>query len=120
MDRGANGGIAGSDVRVIVKTERQVDVSGIDDHEMNNLPVVSEAGVVNTQRGLVIAIFHQYAFVPNGKTIPSCIQMESYGLNVDKKSLKLKQGSQTISTIEDYCAIRYDSWISIHAHSTTY
>ena len=28
--------------------------------------------------------------------------MKSYGLNVDEKSLKLKQGSQTISTIEGY------------------
>lgn len=102
VDRGANGGIAGSDVRIISKTDRKVDVSGIDDHEMNNLPVVSAGGVVNTQRGPVLAIFHQYAYVPSGKTIHSCIQMESYGVKVDEKSIKLNQGSQTITTIEGY------------------
>jgi hypothetical protein len=30
IDRGANGGVAGSDVRVIFKTNRTVDIRGID------------------------------------------------------------------------------------------
>jgi hypothetical protein len=34
IDRGANGGIAGSDTRRISDTGRTVDVVGIDDHEL--------------------------------------------------------------------------------------
>ena len=48
IDRGANGGLAGSNVRVLHKTGRQVDVQGIDNHQINNIPIVTAAGVVNT------------------------------------------------------------------------
>ena len=33
VDRGANGGLAGSDMRVIYKTHRKINISGIDNHE---------------------------------------------------------------------------------------
>ena len=46
---------------------------------------------------------HQYVHVPqNGKTIYSAIQLESFGTNVDDQSLKLKQGTQTITMPDDY------------------
>jgi len=65
-DRGANGGLAGSNMRVIVTTDRRVDISGIDNHQMTGLKIVTAGGVVPTQRGEVIGIFHQYASVPQG------------------------------------------------------
>ena len=102
IDRGANGGIAGSNLRVLAKTDKTVDVAGIDDHEMNDLPVVSAGGVIMTQRGPIIGIFHQYAYLPSGKTIHSCIQLESYGIKVDDRSVKLKQGKQLVQTLEGY------------------
>ena len=37
VDRGANGNIVGNDARVIRKLERMVDVTGIDNHELNLL-----------------------------------------------------------------------------------
>eukprot|EP00977_Amphora_coffeiformis_P024848 scaffold17338_cov107-Amphora_coffeaeformis.AAC.1 len=36
VDRGANGGIAGQDVKVIATTDRRVDIQGIDNHQMTN------------------------------------------------------------------------------------
>ena len=62
VDRGANGGIAGEDVRIIFKTMRSsVDIQGIDNHQVTNIPIVtSTGGVVQSQRGDVIAILHQY------------------------------------------------------------
>ena len=51
VDRGANGGICGNDVRVIEKSHRIVDVRGIDNHEIPNIPIVTAGGVVNTQSG---------------------------------------------------------------------
>ena len=102
VDRGANGGIAGNDIRVITKTDRMVDVSGIDNHEMTNLQIVTAGGVVKSQRGNIIVILNQFAHVPNGKTILSSIQLESFGNLVDDKSVKLKSGKQIIVTLDGY------------------
>ena len=102
VDRGANGGLVGNDVRITCTTDREVDVSGIDNHQMTNLRIVTAGGVVSTQRGEVLLVMHQYAHVPQGKTIHSAIQLESFGHKVDDRSLKLKQGSQTITTLDGY------------------
>ena len=37
VDRGANGGIAGDDVHIIEKSDRTVDVRGIDNHQITNI-----------------------------------------------------------------------------------
>ena len=50
VDTGANGGLTGSDVRVICKSNPpcMVDVSGIDSHEVRDLPLVSVVGIVQS------------------------------------------------------------------------
>jgi hypothetical protein len=102
VDRGANGGLAGSNMRVIAATDRRVNISGIDNHEMTGLRIVSAGGVVPTQRGDIIGVFHQYAHVPQGRTIHSAIQLESFGMEVDDRSKVLNRGSQTLTTPEGY------------------
>jgi hypothetical protein len=102
IDHDANGGLVGNDVRIMRTTDREVDVSGIDNHQMTNLRIVTAGGVVSTQPGEVLLVMHQYAHVPQGKTIHSAIQLESFGHKVDDRSLKLKQGSQTITTLDGY------------------
>ena len=79
MDRGANGGIAGSDTRVIFRTGTYLALSGIDNHTVRDLELVHAAAVVRSHRGEVILILRQYAYMPDGKTIMSPIQMEKYG-----------------------------------------
>src|SRR5687768_11416230 len=101
VDRGANGGIAGEDVRIIAKTGRQVDIQGIDNHCINDIPIVTAGGVVNTQKGEVIAIMHQYAYVGKGKTIHSCGQLEAHKQAVHDKSIKVG-GKQRIETLDGY------------------
>ena len=61
VDCGANGGLAGSDMRVIYKTHRKINISGIDNHEVNGLDVVTAATLLNTSLGKVIGIFNEYA-----------------------------------------------------------
>jgi hypothetical protein len=39
IDKGANGGVAGNDVRVISKTERTVDIHWIDNHQSTNIDI---------------------------------------------------------------------------------
>jgi len=78
VDRGANGGIAGSDVRVIARMDRVVDVTGIDNHQMVNLLIVTAGGVTQSQRCKILIILHQYARFPNGKTIHPSLQIEAF------------------------------------------
>lgn len=102
VDRGANGGMAGDDLRVINTTDSRVDVCGIDNHELTGLKVVTAGGVVKSQHGDIIVIFHQYASVPGGKTIISCIQSEYFGITIDDQSTKLGLGKQVIMTPDNY------------------
>ena len=102
VDRGANGGIAGENVRVFAITDRKVSVSGIDNHRMDNLNIVSAGGVVKTQRGDAIAIMHQYAHNPMGKTIHSSVQLEDFKNAVDERSTKVKGATQSITTVDGY------------------
>jgi hypothetical protein len=83
IDRGANGGLVGNDVRIMRTTDREVGVSGIGNHQMTNLRIVTAGGVVSTQCGELLLVMHQYAHVPQGKTIHSAIQLESFGHKVD-------------------------------------
>ena len=51
IDRGANKGLAGADMRVIHTTPRKINIVGIDDHELTGLNVVTAATLLDTQNG---------------------------------------------------------------------
>ena len=102
IDRGANGDVAGADVRVIASTHRAVNVQGISEHRVTDLKIVTAGGVVQTQRGPVIAIFNQYAHISMGKTIHSSVQLEEFGLEVNEKSVHVPGGLQHIKTPDGY------------------
>ena len=101
VDRGANGGMAGADVRAICKTSQQVDVTGIDNHQVTDIPIITAGGVVTTQRGEVILIMNQYAHMPQACTIHSSAQMEAFGIQVDDRA-RANGGHQRIITPEGY------------------
>ena len=102
VDRGANGGMAGDDLKIIAISDRKVDVSGIDNHELTGLKIVTAGGVVKSQRGEIIVILNQFAYIPGGKTILSCPQLEAFGMDVDDRSKKLQRGEQCITTLEGF------------------
>ena len=101
VDRGANGGPAGSDMRVIYKTHRKINISGIDNHEVNGLDVVTAATLLNTSLGKVIGIFNEYAHLGKGSSIHSSGQLEWFKTHVDEKSIKVG-GTQLITTLDGY------------------
>ena len=104
VDRGANGGVAGSDVRVVHQTPlnaRRVDIQGIDDHQLTNVPIGTVGGVVTTQHGPVIAIMHQYALHGKGHTIHSPGQFEWHKVSIDDKSVHVG-GLQRLKTLDGY------------------
>ena len=73
VDSGANGGLAGSDVRVLSKSCMKCTVTGIDQHQINGLDNVQCAALVKPNHGYVNLIMNEYAYYGKGHTIhPSC------------------------------------------------
>ena len=101
VDCGANGGLAGSDMRVIHKTHRKINIQGIDNHEVTGLDVVTAATLLNTSQGKVVGIFNEYAYLGKGSSIHSSGQLEWFKTNVDEKSVKVG-GTQLITTLDGY------------------
>ena len=101
IDRGANGGLAGADMRVIHTTPRKINIVGIDDHELTGLNVVTAAALLDTQKGPIIGVFHEYAHLGKGRSIHAAGQMEWFNYQVDDRS-KLVGGAQRIKTSEGY------------------
>ena len=62
VDRGANGGLAGSDVRILSTSSRKCTVTGIDNHEIPELNLVQCAALVQTNHGIVNLIMNEYAY----------------------------------------------------------
>jgi hypothetical protein len=102
VDWGANGGVAGSDVRVIFKTNRSVDIQGIDNHCSTNIEIGTVSGVIHTHKGPVIGIMHQYALLKKGSSIHSPCQFEWYKNDVNDKSIHVPGGLQRIQTLDGY------------------
>jgi hypothetical protein len=99
---GANGGVAGSDTRLIYKSLHSVHIQGIDNHMIKDVPIGTVGTVVNTQRGEVIAIMHQYAYTGKGGTIHSSGQLEWCGNDVNNHSIKIDSGRQRLTTPDSY------------------
>ena len=55
VDRGAKGCLAGSDMCVIHRTYRKINIQGIDNHEVTGLDVVTPATLLNTSQGKSLA-----------------------------------------------------------------
>jgi hypothetical protein len=81
IDGGANGGMAGDDVRTLSELSfNQANVTGIlGDSMIQNLSLGTVAGLVTTHRGPAIVILHQYANYGNGHTIHSSSQLRAFG-----------------------------------------
>ena len=62
VDRGANGGVAGKDMRLVSHDypARLVDIEGIDNHVIPRLKLGTHGAVANSVTGKVLLLFHQY------------------------------------------------------------
>ena len=101
IDRGANGGLAGADMRIIHTTPRKINIVGIGDHELTGLNVVTAATLLDTKKGPIIGVFHEYAHLGKGKSIHAAGQMEWFNCKVDDRSQHVG-GTQSIQTSEAY------------------
>ena len=89
IDRGANGIIVGNDMRLIAHSGGSVNLNGLDDHTVWDLPLVQAGAYVLTSLGPRILIVNQGAYMPDGKTIMSAGQLEHFGWTVHDKSPRI-------------------------------
>ena len=101
VSRGANGGLAGSDVRILSRSSRKCTVTGIDSHELQGLDVVQCAALVEKNHGIVNLILNDYACYGKGHTIHSSGQIEWFKNSVDDRSVQVG-GKQRICSIDGY------------------
>jgi len=101
VDRGPNGGILGNDAKVIFKSNKTVDVTGIDNHELNALPMVDATAKTITDKGPVIRMLRNYAYHGLNRTLHSAGQIEWYQNKVYDTSMKVG-GRQVIKTVDGY------------------
>ena len=76
-------------MRVLHHTGHNINIVGIDNHELTGLDVVTAASLLDTNLGKVIGIFNEYAFLGKGSSIHSPGQMEYFKTKVDDKSIKV-------------------------------
>jgi hypothetical protein len=79
-----------------------VDIRRIDNHQCTNIDIGTVGGVIQTQKGPVIGIMHQYALLNRGSTIHSPCQLEWYKNDVNDKSVTIPGGLQPIQTMDGY------------------
>ena len=101
VDRGANGGLAGADVCVLERTGRKVSITGIDDHELPGLDIVTCVALIQTNHGKVNMPMHEYAYYGRGNTIHSPCQIEWFNNTCDDKSHHVG-GKQVITFLDGY------------------
>ena len=101
VDGGNNGGIAGENCLVIDETFSRVDVHGIGDAVIPDVPIGTVASLITTSSGPIIGYFHQYALYGRGKTLHSSLQLRSFGNKVDDCPKSLG-GTQCVITHDGY------------------
>ena len=89
-DRGANGGLAGADICVLERSGRKVSVTGIDDHELPGLDIVTCVALIQTSQGKVNMLMHEYAYYGRGNTIHSPCQSECSTIHVMTNPIMLE------------------------------
>ena len=104
IDRGANGGLAGADMKVIHTTPRKINIVGIDDHELTGLNVVTAAALLDTQKGPIIGIFHEYAHLGQGRSIHGALEFFMNMLTLERAGLFMllvKWNGSTVKLMTD-------------------
>jgi hypothetical protein len=102
VDGGANGGMAGTDVKILSESAfNKANVTGIGESLIQNLPLATAAGLVNTHRGPAVVILNQYANYGKGHTIQSASQLRAFGTLVHEAP-RNNGGLQRLITPDGY------------------
>ena len=105
MDSGANGGMAGSDTRVLATVPHAfIDITSVGREVLQCLPIVQCASTVETiDQGPIVLIMSQYTHKPDSKSIHSKSQVEHFGGLVHYSALSA--GGQQLVITHEGCTI---------------
>ena len=87
VDRGANSGLTGLDVRILSRFSKKCTDTGIESHELQGLDVVQCTALVEASHGIVSHILNEYAYYGKGHTNKSSGQIEWFKNLVDDRSV---------------------------------
>ena len=85
-------------MKVIHKTNHNINIVGIDNHELAGLDVTTVT-LFHTPKGKIVGIFNKYVYLGKGSSTNSPGQMEHFKVNMCDKSIKVG-GEQHIETLE--------------------
>ena len=88
-------------MRNLERTGRTVSVTGIDNHELPGLNIVTCAALLHTNHGTVVLIMHEYAYYGRGNTINCPGQIEFFQNTCDDKFFHVG-GKQVINFFDGY------------------
>ena len=90
IERGANVGVVGEDVRIgFTHPDHRVNVRGTDDHDISSARVGVVGGVTKTTIGEITIIIRQHVYHSKGNTICSSRQIENFKKFIDDKSIEV-------------------------------
>ena len=103
IDRGTNGLITDSDVRVLETNnpQRHVNVRGINNHKFFNIFIVFCTGVIESQKNFFVFIMHQYTYIGKDYSIHVSSQFEYYG-NIVNDKIKTNNNNQYLIIVNNY------------------
>ena len=88
-------------MRILERIGRTVSVTGIDNHELPGLDIVTCAALLHTNHDKVVLIMHEYAYYGRGNTIHSPGQIEWFQNTCDDKSFHVG-GKQVINFLNGF------------------
>jgi len=99
VDRGANGGTLGNDAKVIFKRNKTAGGTGVDNHELNSLPMVDATTKTIADKGPVILVLRNCACHGLNRTLHSAGQIEWFQNKVCDALMKVG-GRQVIKSVD--------------------
>ena len=96
-DRGANVDLA--DVHVLERTGRKVTITGLDDHELPGIDIVTSVALIQSNHDKVNMHMHEYAYYGRGNTLSS--QIEWFNNTCDDRSHHV-EGKQVFTFLDGY------------------
>jgi hypothetical protein len=76
--------LAGADVLILEEHSfGKVDIVGVGDNLIKDVPLCTAAGLIQTTIGPIIAIMHNYAALGTGGSIHSPVQLREHGIMID-------------------------------------
>ena len=102
MDQGANGGALGNDAKAIFKRNKTADVTGVDNHELNALPMVDATAKTVADKGPVILVLRNHAHHGLNRTLHSAGQIKWHVNKACNTSVKVG-GRQVTKTVDGCC-----------------